>query len=237
VQVWRRADPGFAAELAAARRRGVWVRTRRFDAAVASAFLARRAAGETVRSLLGKPGMPSQRAYRHWRLTEPSFQAALWRLRGARYAVRSSTGHGRWRAWDPALADRITLRVLKGAILRRLLAADPSLPSLAVVARWRREVPAWDETLRTAMRVGRDARGRRVGRPGGVGPGGAVYGGGGRCAPGVADAVISRVLAGASLRAVAREPGMPCARTLYRWMARRPEFAEAVWAAQDLCGG
>ena len=83
VQVWRRADTGFAGELAAARVRGEWIRRRRFDEAVAAAFVARLAAGATVRSLLGTPGMPSQRAYRYWRATDVGFQAALWRLQGA----------------------------------------------------------------------------------------------------------------------------------------------------------
>src|SRR5579859_5081805 len=66
VRGWRRADPLFAAELVAARRRGDWARRFAFDEGVAAAFLARMSAGESVRSLLGRPGMPSQRTYVFW---------------------------------------------------------------------------------------------------------------------------------------------------------------------------
>ena len=151
VKVWRGADAQFAADLAAARRRKDWARRFAFDEAVAAAFLARVAAGEAVNSLLGQPGMPRRATYDYWRRTQMAFQERLGELRGARYARRSASGHGRWRAWDEATADRLLLAVMRGAPLRRLLASDPALPSLAVLARGRREEPDWGRALRVAM--------------------------------------------------------------------------------------
>jgi hypothetical protein len=219
VQVWRRADAGFASALAAARRRGDWARRLVFDEAKAAAFVARVAAGERVGALLGRPGMPSRRTYDHWRRTQGCFQEALGRLRAAGYSRRVGTGHGAWRGWDQALADRITVAVAGGAVLRRLLASDPALPCLAVVARWRREHPEWDRVLRTAMRVGRRARW--------LGPGS-------RCTPALADEIGDRIVGGASLRSLGAEADMPCAGTLYSWVARRPAFAREVARACDI---
>jgi transposase-like protein len=230
VQVWRRADPAFAAALAEARPRGAWRRELMFDEAVAAAFLARVAAGERVADLLARPGMPSQRAYRFWRRTDVGFQEALWRLRGHNYARRTGSGHGRWRGWDEAVADRITLAVMRGAVLRRFLASDPALPCLAVVERWRRETPEWDGALRLAMKAGRLARGRAVEPV--VGPDGrTARGARARCTPELVEEICDRIVEGGSLRSVAQDPDMPCARTLYAWVAKRPEFERQVLEA------
>jgi hypothetical protein len=219
VQVWRRGDPLFAADLVAARRRGDWMRRFAFDEGVAAAFLARMAAGEPVRSLLGRPGMPSQRTYVYWRRTQGEFQAALWRLREGRYSRRSSNGHGRWRAWDEAVADRMLLAVMRGAGLRRLLASDGALPCLAVLARWRREEPDWDRALRTAMAVGRRAAAVARGRV--------------RMET-LREEIGDRIVAGDSLRSLGAEADMPSAATLYAWFRRWPDFAREVSRACDI---
>jgi hypothetical protein len=221
VRGWARADAGFAAALAGARRRGAFARGVMFREEVAAAFLARVAAGATVASLLGRPGMPSQGAYRHWRRTQVAFQETLWRLRGARYGRQSGQGHARFRGWDAAAAARIVRAVRAGARLRRMLAARPELPCLAVVERWRRERPDWDRVLRAAMAEGRLERGRRVGMPGG-----------GRCSAALANDILDRVMDGASLRGLAGEAGMPCQRTLYAWKAKRRSFGEEVAKAR-----
>ena len=213
VQVWRRADAGFAGELAAARVRGEWIRRRRFDEAVA-AFVARLAAGATVRSLLGTPGMPSQWTYRYWRATDVGFQAALWRLQGAREERRLVGLKGRYRPWDEAMADRVLLAVMRGATLRSLLASDKAFPSLAVLARWRWEEPVWDKALRMAMRAGRRARRREPPKA-------------------LAEEIGERIVRGASLRSLGAEPDMPCAATLYAWVKRWPAFAAEVARACD----
>jgi hypothetical protein len=192
-----------------------------FDDDVAAAFLARVAAGERIRDLLARPGMPSQGAYRYWSRTQVGFQAELWRLRGVRYSGHSGEGHSRYRAWDARLAARIVSAVRSGAVLRRLLTARAELPCLTIVERWRREHPAWDRELRAAMAEGRLARGRRVGMRGG-----------GACTAALANEILDRVTAGASLRGLAGKSGMPCGGTLYAWMRKRPAFAHEVRQAQ-----
>jgi hypothetical protein len=181
-----------------------------YDEAVAEAFLARLRAGERINDLLGKSGMPSQRAYRHWRRTEAGFAGELERLRGLRYRRRSGSGHGRWRAFDAAVADRIYIAVLRGAVLRRVLAGDPALPCLAVTERWRRENPEWDKMMRFAMRIGRRAPARR------------------NLTPGLIEEIAGRIVEGGSLRSIGAERDMPCPRTLYAWVARHPHFAAEV---------
>ena len=213
VQVWRRKDPWFTAELVVARRRGGWLRRLAFNEAVAAAFLARVAAGEKVNDLLARPGMPSQNAYRYWRRTQGAFAEVLWRLRGARYARQSGTEHARWRGRDEAMADRILVAVLRGAVLRKLRDSDAAFPCLAVVARWRRERPEWNRVLVLAMKIGRLARGRE--------------------APELMEEIGKRIAMGASLRSLGAEPGMPSVGTLYAWVRRRPAFAAEVARACD----
>jgi len=218
IQVWRRVDPAFRAALAAARGQAMSLRPAQvFDADVAAAFVARVERGERIADLLAKPGMPSQRAYAHWRRTHPGFAAEMRRLLGVRYRRRTGFGHGRWRAWDEAVADRITLSVMRGAVLRKLLATDRALPCLAVVERWRREHPDWDGALRMAMRTGRLVRERSWSLE--------------RVTPELTQAIGDRIVAGASLRSLATEPWAPCAGTLYKWVAISPEFAREVAAA------
>uniref|UniRef100_UPI00286BB339 hypothetical protein n=1 Tax=Phenylobacterium sp. TaxID=1871053 RepID=UPI00286BB339 len=125
---------------------------------MAGAFAARVAAGEAINDLLDRPGMPSQRAYRHWRRTHAGFQARLAGLRARRYAGHSD--HPRWRWFDRAIADRMLVRVAKGEPWRRMLEGDPTMPSRVVVYRWRVERPAWDAALKIAFRAGRLARER-----------------------------------------------------------------------------
>ena len=217
VQVWRRADPGFAEELRLARLRGDHRRRLAFDPVKAEAFLARLRAGERIADLLARPGMPSQGTYRYWTRTEAGFQAELWRLKGLRNAERARRLEGRYRAFDQAVADRIQLRVMRGEVLRRMLETDPSLPCRAVVYRWRRERPDWDGALKLAFRWGRHARGRS----------------GGMRTPELTEAILGKIVKGASLRSLARDAGMPAVKTLYTWVKRDPAFAAEVAQACD----
>ena len=220
VRGWARADAGFAGELAVARRKGAWRRELMFREDVAAAFLARVAAGEKVRDLLARPGMPSQRAYRYWRMTQPAFLAALGRLRAGGYSQRSMTGHPRWRAWDAEVAGRLLAAVLKGAPMRATLATDAAFPSLSVLNRWRAEQPRWAADLKIAMKHGR------------------VRGAAARSrawAEALEEVVGLRVLEGASLRALGDgDPDLPCAQTLYAWRRRWPSFARSVDLAADM---
>jgi len=217
LQVWRRSDAGFAAELAQARSVGDWRRRLMFNEAKAKAFLARVAAGEQIRDLLSKPGMPSQGVYRYWRMTEASFAEELWRLKGLRAQARRERLQGRYRAFDQATADQILVRVARGGVLRRVLAADRALPCLAVVQRWREEQPEWDGALKVAFQVGRRERGHpRALRT-----------------PQMTKAIVDRIIEGGSLRSIGREPGMPKARTLWSWIAKDADFSAEVSRACD----
>lgn len=216
--MWRRGDPGFAADLAEARRRGGWVRRYAFDEAVAAAFLARVAAGEGINDLLDTPGMPSQRTYRYWRRTQGAFQEALWRLRAVSYARRPRPRP--YRRFDQAVADRMLVRVARGEPWRRMLETDPSMPCRVVVYRWRAQEPEWDAALKIAFKVGRLARERSRSRA--------------RCSPEIVDEIGYRIVLGGSLRSIARDADMPCAATLYSWVERFPDFAAEVDRACDL---
>jgi hypothetical protein len=185
-----------------------------YDPAVAAAFVARVERGARIADLLSTPGMPSQRAYAQWRRTEPGFAAEMRRLLALRYGRRSREGHGRWRGWDEAVADRITLSIMRGAVMRKLLASDTALPCLAVVERWRREHPEWDGALRMAMRTGRLVRER----------GGSLA----AVTPERVKEIGQRIIEGASLRSLGAEPAMPCPRTLYKWVEMSPAFAREM---------
>jgi len=221
VSIWARRDPLFHAELTQAQRRGDWMRRFVFDEAKAAAFLARVAAGERITDLVGAPGMPGPATYRYWRRTQYAFQATLWRLREARYGRLKAQNQSRvrWREFDPAVADRIFVRVVRGEGWVRMLASDPSLPDRQAAARWRLQNPAWDRAMRVAFEAGRRARSRS---PAGT-----------RCTPELVEEIVRRIAAGASLRGVGQDPAMPCAQTLYAWAARWPEFAKEVQQACD----
>jgi hypothetical protein len=185
-----------------------------YDPAVAEAFLERVWRGGRMRDLLDKPGMPSQRAYRHWRATHAGFRARIAGLRALRYA--GGRAHRRWRAFDQTVADRMLVRVARGEPWRRMLESDPAMPSRAVVYRWRFERPMWDAALKIAFRFGRRAREAMRTEQ--------------RCAA-LSEEIGDRIVTGASLRSLARDPDMPCARTLYAWAARFPAFAAEVESA------
>src|SRR5437588_9934849 len=80
IRTWSRTHLFFGEALAAARRRGTWRRLWVVDEAKAAAFLARARAGEPIRALLGQPGMPSQTAYRRWKMAQAPFAEAAFAL-------------------------------------------------------------------------------------------------------------------------------------------------------------
>jgi hypothetical protein len=214
VHGWAKAEPAFAAALAAARAEGTWRRDAVIDPAVAEALLARLADGETITSVLRDPAMPSRRVYGLWRTQYAEFAEAVVRINQAKREVKADLRRARRRPFDPVLADRIVARVFAGAPLQALLTADPQMPCRAVVARWRRERRDFDAALDAAI-AGRLRweKGRRL------------------CTPETIEAVSEAVFEGATLAQVGRRPWAPCASTLYAWMRRRREFRVAVVAA------
>jgi len=207
VRTWSRADPLFGEALAAARRRGTWRRLWVVDEAKAQAFLARARAGEPIRSLLGRPGMPSQTAYRRWKLAQAPFAEAAFALLQRRNERVGAWSHTRRKAFDPAVADRIIARLNTGPGLKALLRADPELPSREVVARWRRERPEFDAVLRMMIAAKRAQ------------------------APPVPEVlvedVVEHIVTGGTFLSYSRQPDGPAYNTLRRWM-RDPHFAREV---------
>jgi hypothetical protein len=207
IRAWSRTDPFFGEALAAARRRGTWRRLWVVDEAKAAAFLTRARAGEPIRALLGQPGMPSQTAYRRWKMAQAPFAEAAFALVQRRNARGREWGRTRRRDFDPEVADRIVVRLNKGWGLKALLKADPELPSREVVARWRREQPAFDRVLKMMI------AGKRAAMP--------------PVPEAIVRDVTDHILTGGTFLSYSRRPYGPAYNTLRRWM-RDPNFAQEV---------
>ena len=223
VLYWARTDAGFRGLLDEALRVGAWLRTWACDEVKARALLEGLRAGGTLKTLLGRPGMPSARAYRYWRTTQPWLveqmrwlrQAQLSRL-GAAERSRKVAGKA---PWSQAAGDRVIGRLHTGAAaglsLRQVLADDPELPGPGVVRRWRREQPGWDAQVRRHLAARLAVlRRARVG-----------------CTPQLTEVIWEKIVDGGSLASIAAEPGMPGRATMRRWMQTRPAFAAAVGRA------
>jgi len=212
VNRWMRLDAGFAAQVAQARGRADWRRRLWCDDEAAKAVLAAVAAGERLETVCGRPGMPSYRTVAYWRRTVPWFAEEMGRLMGVRAAAKAHRLRARFRAFDPAVAERIYLRVWKGERLRKVLGSDKAFPCLTVLERWRREEPAFDRMLKAAMQAWRRKRGRDACL----------------CTPELTGAIVDLIVEGESLRSLSRRPGMPSQKAMYNWHRTRPEFAAAV---------
>lgn len=214
VRNWAAADAAFGAELAAARRRGDWMRLRAFDEGKAAAFLARAGAraGETINALLGSPGMPSRKTYTYWKATQGSFAEAVLRFRQRRDEGIGARGRARRRGFDQRLADRVIVAlnrgVFKGVRLADVLAADPELPCRPVLRRWRREEPEFDAVLRIFM-TARRAAGPRV-------------------PEWLVKEIVDHIVEGGSFASYSRLPDGPTRATLRRWYRADAAFARKV---------
>lgn len=51
--------------------------------------------------------------------------------------------------------------------------------------------------------------------------------------PAIADEIASRIATGETLRAICREDGMPCWRTVYDWINSNPDFAARIAQARE----
>ena len=174
----------------------VWARG---DAGFAAALAEARAAGAAVRA--GARVRAKARAAKA--------RAAKAREAGARAPGRRGR---RYRPYDPAVGERLYARLwMGGASLREIPRSEREFPSLSVLARWRREQPAFDGMLTFVMGAWR----RKVGVRGDY-------------TPELAEAVLDGIVEGGSLRSLGTRPDLPCAGTLYAWVRTRPEFAAAV---------
>lgn len=142
---------------------------------------------------------------------------------------------GKESAYTPAMGRVILARVAWGETMKAI-AADPRMPSYATIYRWldvhedfaegmvqvrreraraaiARDIEA--RAIRAAQRTLEEQLGLRRRR----GPGRkSTY------TVKAARAVCRRIVDGASLSAVARQPGMPSAKAVYRWLKNEPAF-------------
>lgn len=161
VNGWMRADPAFAAEVAQARAAGEHRRRFMFDEAKAQAFLGRVRAGEQIGDVLRDPAMPSLATYRYWLAASAPFAEAMHAMRQARASERVERARKRFRPYDAAIGERIYVRLWKGEGLRAILRSDKAFPSLAVLARWRRDEPEFERMLQWRSGAGGGSVGRR----------------------------------------------------------------------------
>jgi len=215
IHRWAKARPEFAERMAEARavargRAAVLLADGGFDAARAEAFLDRVRAGDAVRDLVRRPEGPHRELLDRWKRAQPAFAAALATAVRFAHAGRSERALG-W-PFDEAVADRIILRVIRGEALPVLM-KDPALPGRDALRRWRRRHPDFDAALKAAMRVGHRVRMREMAE---------------ELMPDLTDYIFERIVMGASLHSLGREPDMPHHVTMYGWVKTRRDFARAV---------
>ena len=155
-------------------RRGVRAPVR-FSEALGREICARVAAGESVRSLAGTPGMPSRRCFRDWALRDPVFGHELERAKAARnraaiarddaQVARQVAGQSWRRLWRTRGGSQTTYTAEIGeAICARIAAgesvmsigADPSMPCAVTIYNWARRQPVFREAYAAAKAIGAD---------------------------------------------------------------------------------
>lgn len=211
-ETWRR--EAAQARAAARGERRMAAAARDFDDAAAEAFLVRVRLGYPVRGLVRGGGWLNRERLARWTQARPEFAAALGEAVASGRRVRLDLGTRRL-GFDSAVADKVVVRLAGGRRWAELW-ADADLPGRFVLARWRREDAAFDQVVRTAVLAGhrRRARARRAARVAGL--------------SGLDGAVFERIAAGASLRELGAEAGMPHRATLYRWVREDRAFAAVV---------
>lgn len=178
------------------------------------------AAGEPLRDVCGRPGMPSDATVRNWRRSDAAFSAAL----------DGALAEGRWRrkwAFDEAKAEAFLSRYRAGEHVHEIL-RDPTMFNRRVYDHWRAtQAPFCAEVERLkAVKEPHRTRGIRIK------PHMTVFD------PVAADRIVARVMRGAYLREVlASDPAMPTTIVLARWRREQPEFDRvlrgAIAAAQS----
>jgi hypothetical protein len=129
-----------------------WLRTRasaHWSAETADEIVRRVAAGELLYRVLREEGMPTPQSVGRWAKARPDFGAAL---EAARIACgRGTTGGGVTR-YCPSIAHEVFERLCEGESLTTIC-ADPTMPCLSTVFRWRREEAEFDDGYRLAKQV------------------------------------------------------------------------------------
>ncbi|HET6970878.1 MAG TPA: hypothetical protein VFH92_07130 [Phenylobacterium sp.] len=212
LRKWIGETPGLAQSLAEAR--GVRrVRERfPFSAHVGEMLLRRVRLGEPLGHLIRQPGMPRRRELNAWKRQNLLFAAELEDAKAfadherRRYRPRRS----RLR-YSEAIADRIILAVHRGATMPQIY-REPHFPTRLGMRRWRHAEPVFAAALESAQRVGHAVRRRDHCL----------------CTPRLMARIEHRIIEGASLHSLSKEPGMPGLFALYQWVRTRADFAAMV---------
>lgn len=131
----------------------------------------------------------------------------------------SGTGARRpWHRFSLALASVVCERIAAGETLLGIC-RDPEMPSRFSVLAWARRHPSFGEKLAQARRDGR--HNPRGGRP-------STY------HPQVAGLICRRLVEGMTLDQACDLPGLPVSQTVFDWLERYPEFADAYRRARTL---
>jgi hypothetical protein len=219
VTGWARREPeGFGAALRAAYAAAAYRRRHVCDPVKAREILRGLAEGRRLEEIVREAGMPSLRTFLAWKADHPWIAEAYGQVRAGREQVRRERARGRWRAFDPVVAERLYLRLWKGEGLRQVLRSDEAFPSLMVFARWREENAAFDSQMRFVLGGWRKKRARARAL----------------CTPQMVEAITDAIVTGASLRSLGERPDMPSARAMYGWVRTKPEFAAAVARACEI---
>lgn len=120
--------------------------------------------------------------------------------------------------WSAALGAAICERISLGESLMEIC-READMPGRATVKRWMRQRPNFARRMDWAVRAGRNA-----------------VKGGARSTyhRTVAALICRRIVMGEALTRICRDEGMPCLVTVYNWMRRHPEFAQAYEQAREL---
>jgi hypothetical protein len=219
---WMDEDPNLAALVAHGRR--VW-RERTtprhpFDPEAAERLLREIRYGTSVGRLVGRPGFPKRPALREWRERQPEFRALYDACLKVARDYRDRFGPRRSRPrYEEAAVDRLLLAVMRGATLEQL-SKDKSFPTRRGIRRWRRAHPEFSGALDAAVRTGRRVRDKARVDP--------------RCTDELINRVADHIINGGSINSLRGRTDLPHPLTLYRWIDRYPEFAQAVRIACEM---
>lgn len=146
---WKRESPAFAADLAEAIRITRAERKRRYpyDEARADRLIARVNRGETLPTLLGRPGLPREVELKLWRKARPDFDHAM---RMARLGGHRNRSKARTRdAITPDLVEAICQLILAGRSLRQV-GQMRDMPHYNTLYKWMGTQPAFADIVRQA---------------------------------------------------------------------------------------
>jgi hypothetical protein len=128
-----------------------------YSEALAEGMLAALAEGFALTEICADPGFPAgYGTVQRWIATRPDFAARYHAACAPRQTPQGlRIGRGRRGGYDPALADRITERLLEGRSLRSI-SRDPDMPGTGVMAEWRARRLEFRQAMAHARRAQMD---------------------------------------------------------------------------------